>query len=511
MKHPILSALFLLLTIGLGSLEGIQARPRPKVCIVDVASKGAVGDGQTLNTRAIQQCIDEVAARKGGGRVTIGAGRWLTGQIELRSNVELWLDSAALLLGSTNPYDYDKGADRIGARHDEDVQQALVVAYGARNIRIAGRGTIDTQGLDLALAIDSLHHTGERLDPNYNQRRHRPGTRPKLIFLGDCQQVSVGGLTLRNSANWGLSCHACTDIRIDSLTIVNRGYWNNDGIDLNDCRQVEVSHCDINAADDGICLKSDDPMGCCSDILVHDCRVCSSASAVKFGTSSYGGFRRITVRDIEVYDTFRSAIALETVDGGVLEDVLVENVRATNVGNPLFIRLGARHPYAGTDSVRTGGICRRVTIRNLKAQVSFSRPDEAYDLRGPEVNYFHNPWPSSIAGLPGQRIEDVRLEDIDIEYPGRATKGMAYHGLYRVREVDEAAQGYPEFSMFGELPSWAFYVRHVDGITFSNVRLRLADRDFRPAFVLDDVSRLALDGIALPEGQSLESQLFRVE
>jgi hypothetical protein len=257
----------------------------------------------------------------------------------------------------------------------------------------------------------------------------------------------------------------------------------------------------VNAADDGICLKSDNPESCCEDILIEDCRIASSASAVKFGSASYGGFRNVTVRNIKVYDTFRSAIALETVDGGTLENVLVENIEAKNTGNPIFICLGARHPYEGKEPGRTGGICRNIIIRHLKAEVPFGRPDEAYDLRGPEVNYFHNPWPSSIAGLPGQYIENVTIEDVDILYPGRATKGMAYVGLYRVTEVNEAANQYPEFSMYGELPSWAFYVRHVKDITFKDITVRLADKDFRPAFVFDDVKGLKMERVNQPENQ----------
>lgn len=127
--------------------------------------------------------------------------------------------------------------------------------------------------------------------------------------------------------------------------------------------------------------------------------------------------------------------------------------------------------------------------------------DQEYDLRGPEVNYFHNPWPSSISGLPGHDVENVTLENIEILYPGRATKAMAYVGLYRVKEVPEAEREYPEFTMFGELPSWAFYVRHVSNISFSNVKVTLADKDFRPAFVFDDVKGLTMQNVNQPESQ----------
>lgn len=474
--------------------------PNDSVPTISLSVRGAVPDGQTLCTTILQQAIDEASALPQGGRVYVGPGRYLTGSVELKSNVELYLDAEATLLGSTNPYDYDMpGESGVGKRGDEDVHDALLVCHNARHLRICGLGTIDAQGLDLALAIDSLHHTGERIDPNYNRRRQRPTSRPKLFYLADSDDIYFHGITLRNSAGWGLSAHGSSHMLIDSITVVNRGYWNNDGIDLNDCKHVTVRRCDINSADDGVCLKSDDAESCCDDIVIEDCRIASSASAVKFGSASYGGFRNVTVRRIEVYDTFRSAIALETVDGAVLENIVVDSIEARNTGNAIFVCLGARHDDRP-------GICRNITIRNVKAQIPFGRPDEAYDLRGPEVNYFHNPWPSSIAGLPDRYIENVTLENIEIQYPGRATRGMAYMGLYRVKEVNEAAQEYPEYTMYGELPSWAFYLRHIRGLTMRNINVTLADSDFRPAFVLDDVQGYTLEDINQPA-----SQIFTID
>lgn len=489
MQNRFLSFLLLLI-----SALSISAKPLD----FDIRKYGAVADGMTINTVAIQNAIDAASRNKDGGRVIIGRGQWLTGMLEMKSNVGLYLDEGAILLGSTNPYDYDENK-KVGKRGDEDVHQGLIVSNGAKNIAITGKGIIDGQGLGLALAIDSLHHIGERIDPSYNTKRQRPTTRPKLLFLADSESITISGVEFRNSSGWGLSFHESADIEISNIKVVNRGYWNNDGIDLNDCKDVYIHDCDINSADDGICLKSDNSSSTCKDITIEHCRITSSASAIKFGTASYGGFCNVSIKDIVVYDTFRSAIALETVDGGRLENITVDGVNATNTGNPLFIRLGARHD-------EQPGICRNITIRNLKAQVPFGRPDESYDLRGPEVDYFHNPWPSSITGIPGRYIENVTLENIDIEYPGRATKGMAYVGLYRAHEVPEKVDGYPEFSMFGELPSWAFYLRHVKGLSMNNVTVRLAGSDFRPAIVHEDVTDLKIVNSNINE-----SQIHKVE
>lgn len=439
-------------------------------------------DGKTVCTQQLQQAIDAIA-KNGGGRLVFTKGSYLTGGLMLRSGVELHLEEGATLLGSTNPYDYQS----ICIAHSNDnrndnAAMALIMADGADHISITGSGTIDGQGLQLALNIDSLHHTGERIDPNYNQRRQRPSetARPKLFFLYGCKNVTVEGVKLRSSANWGLSLHLCQQVQLRHLDIENRAYWNNDGIDLTDCQHVLVADCHINSADDGVCLKSYHADSECYDIEIARCNIRSSASAVKFGTASWGGFRKVYVHDIKVSDTFRSAIAIESVDGAQIDSVLVERVEAHNTGNPIFMRLGQR---AGD---RKGSL-RNVVIRDLTCQVPFGRPDEAYDLRGPEVDFFHNPFPSSICGIPGNCIEHITLQDIKIIYPGRATKGMAYIPLWRKHDVPEQIGKYPEFTMFGELPAWGFYLRHVRDITFKNVQLSVADDDFRPAIVEEDV------------------------
>ncbi len=150
-----------------------------------------------------------------------------------------------------------------------------------------------------------------------------------------------------------------------------------------------------------------------------------------------------------------------------------------------------------------------IILRDITCTVPFERPDENYDLRGPEVDFFHNPFPSSICGIPGNKIQNVLLENINIVYPGRATKGMAYVPLWRANKIDEQIKSYPEFSMFGELPSWGFYIRHVSGITFNNVKLSLADRDYRPAFVLEDAEKVVMKAVSLPNDN--DRQIYFVD
>ncbi len=463
----------------------------------------AIGDGKTLNTKLIQQVIDQLA-KKGGGRIVFPKGIYLTGCIQLKSGVDLNLEKEAVLLGSTNPDDYyPLEEDKDNANANDNSKQALILGYNVKNITLDGEGSIDGQGLELALNIDSLHHSGVKIDSHYNMRRMRPSetVRPKLFLLSKCGNISITGLHLRNSACWGLTFDLCSDLVIDQVCMENRAYWNNDGFDITDCRRVRITRCNVNAADDGICLKSYHPDACNDSIYIADCEVRSSASAIKFGTASWEGFKNITIDNIRVFDTFRSAIAIESVDGGDIENIRVSRITARNTGNALFIRLGRR------DGKRVGTI-KNIFIKDMNVEIPFGRPDINYDLRGPEVDSFHNPFPSSIAGIPGYYIEGVHLENIEITCPGRATRGMAYVPLNRLKQVPEQIDKYPEFSMFGELPSWGFYIRHTKDVTLKNVRLNLSEPDYRPAIILDDVKGDSLEQVSLPPDN--KEQIIRV-
>ncbi len=460
--------------------------------ILSTSSLGLKNDGTTLCTPQLQQAIDQLS-KKGGGVLRFTPGQWLTGTLQLKTGVTLQLDSGAVVLGSTSPYDYVRLEPNGELQVNQDnFNDALIMGDGVERIAITGKGIIDGQGRKLALTIDSLHHTGEWPDPQYNTRRLRPNRRPKLIYLRGCHDIAIKDATLKSSAAWGLSLSQCSDIHFKGLTIVNRAYWNNDGIDLSDCQRAIVEDCDVDAADDGICLKSHHEGIGCDSIVIRRCNIVSSSNAVKFGTESRGGFRRVWVDSIRVWDTFRSAIAIESVDGAEVEDIHVNHVRAKNVGCAFFVRLGHRNGPKP-------GYLRHVTINDVEAEVAFGRPDEAYDLRGPEVNFFHNPFPASITGIPEARVQDVKVSNIRVSYPGRATKGMAYMPLWRIKDVPENKDGYPEFSMLGELPAWALYVRHVDGLALDNIQYMLRADDFRPAFVLDDVTGISRKNISVPK------------
>lgn len=459
---------------------------------VNIIDLGAKPDEITLNTVFIQKAIDQVSS-SGGGKVIIPNGTFLSGSIELKSNVNLFFENNATLLGSTDFHQYRRLKS----------WKALILAESAENIQISGNGIIDGQGEILALNIDSLFHSGE-INISYTFRRMRPGEgdRPQIINVSNCRKVEIRGVEIRNSASWVQTYKKCVGLVIDSIKVNSTTYWNNDGMDIDDCKNVRITNCFVNSADDGICLKSHDAKSYNDSIYIANCVVRSSASAIKFGTASFGGFKNVKIENIVVYDTYRSAIAIESVDGGHIENVEINNITAINTGNGIFIRLGERRPEYGP------GILKNIKISNVRVEIPFEQPDLYYNLRGPQLPFFHNPFPNSITGIEGHYVENVVIKDVTISHPGRASKGYAYVPFYRLASVPEAKDDYPEFHMFKELPSWGFYVRHVKGLTFENVYLEVREDDFRPALVFDDVSQLKIHNVELSSDDKAEQVVF---
>ena len=463
----------------------------------NILAYGAVPDGKTSSTAAIQRAID-VAHQKGGGIVEIPAGQFVTAVLTLKSGVSLHLASGAVLMGSASRIDYGPSD-----------ASALIVAQGQHNIGITGSGTIDGQGPLLLKDIYRMLHAGTLDDKEWqtenpwHQVRPEERNRPKVIEFKDCDSISIKGLTIKDGLCWVQNYKNCSNLIVDSIRVESNIFWNNDGIDLVDCTNASVTNSFFNADDDGICLKSEDRHRRCENIYIANCTIRSSASALKFGTASWGGFKNIRVNNIKVYDTYRSAIALEVVDGGIMEDIDIRNVIATNTGNAIFIRLGHRNK----DSVISQ--LRRVHITGVKAVIPAGKPDKGYPMEGPALGFPHNGFPASVAGLAGHPVQDVVLDSIDITYEGLASKDSAFVGIDGLASIPENAGDYPEFSMFGELPAWGWYMRHATGVTVKNSRLRFTKEDFRAAMVFDDVQGLQIYNTGIATGHALPLLVFR--
>jgi polygalacturonase len=441
---------------------------------------GISSDGTSLNTRSIQFAIDYIH-EQGGGRLVFDVGRFLTGSIHLKSGVTLHLLEGAVLLGVLNPLDYDRNGFT-----------ALILSDNQQNIAITGKGVIDGQGRQVANNVAALVHKGLIKDLFRNDRPEVE-IRPMIIYFRSCRDVLIKGVTIRNAAAWVQTYDQCKNLRVDSVTVDSRAFWNNDGIDIVDCDTVTIANSYIDAADDAVCLKSHDPNNICQNILVINCTARSSASAVKFGTASLGGFRNVRLINNKVFNTYRSAIALEAVDGGFIENVEVDTLQVLNTGNAIFLRTGER--INGKK-----GRLQDIRIKNVAVEIAASKADSGYEYEGPIEDMPRNISPAIIiAGLPGALITNISLNNIDVKYPGGGNPMFAKVMLNELDSVPEKPAAYPEFSMFRELPAWAVYIRHASEIHFNNVRLLCSKKDYRTAIVLDDVHHSEFRSTAVKE------------
>lgn len=440
----------------------------------DIRDFDAVGDGRALNTRAVQTAID-ACHRDGGGVVRIPAGDYVIGTIRLKDNITLSLDHGAGLLGSTNKADYPaEGLDdpREGGPH------CLIYARDATNITIEGLGVIDGRG-----------SAGNF--PRLRIRGRNTGLRPRLLRFTNCDRVTFSGVTYRRPAFWGLHLVDCHNLHFNGVTLRFRNNnFNNDGLDLDGCENVLIENCDIDSGDDAICLKSS--QNPCRNIIVRNCRVASNTAALKFGTSSRGGFLDVKVTNCLFHDSPMGAIKLQLVDGGRLENVAISRIAMEDVGNPIFIRLGNRgKTFDGSREKAPVGTLKNVHIRDVVATVTIEDREKAARAVYKRLKVDKSPGvtdaeksragPIMITGIPGHCVENVTLENVTISFPGHGTAADAK------REVPEDEDRYPEQYFFGVLPAWGAYIRHARSIEFINVNLTTRAKDARPRLRLEDV------------------------
>ncbi len=430
--------------------------------IIDVTTAGAVGDGTTLNTASIQKAIDDCAAA-GGGTIRFPAGRYLTGTIQIKSNVTLRLEKDATLLGSTEVADY-RNLDPFIDGSGNPLGHALIVAVDAENVGIEGNGTVDGQS------------------PRLKAKQKTYAMRPFLLRWVRCTNVAVRDVHLANPGAWTLNFFQTKGAVIEGVTIRSRdlGMHNNDGINIDSSENVRVRHCDVVSGDDALVIKSTSRARPGRDIVASDCKLSTRTNAIKLGTESIGGFENIKVSNCQITNTKMAGIALYTVDGGDLRNVAISDISMDGVAVPISIRLGARlKTFREGDQPKTNpGKLRDVTIKNVSAK--------NIEMIGMLIN-----------GVPGFPVEALTLENIQLDLPGGGTAEAA-----KV-QLPEKEKAYPEHDMFGKtMPASGIYVRHVRGVSFKNVQTHLLKPDARPATVFIDVGDATPANFATPSSNS---------
>jgi Glycosyl hydrolases family 28 len=432
--------------------------------IFDPRSFGAVGDGRTKDTKSVQRAIDACTAA-GGGIVYLGPGTYLCGTVVLKSNVTIYLEAGAILLGSGDIKDYQPGH--------------LIYASDAQNVGLAGPGKIDGQGSAFwvhierpAVSEDKLWSDAIHLDWTHTANHPSP-----MVEFENCTDVRISDVFLCNAPGWTLRPFNCDRVQIRGIVIKNPVYSpNSDGIDPTGCQDVVISDCIIDTGDDAICLKSESlngtPTRLSKNIVVTNCILTGCCNGFKFGTPTYGGFENITFSNSVIYSDdvplpsrVIAGIQLSAVDGGWVDGVVISGIQMRRVRAPICLRRGTRH----TDNVTPQNGMRGIVINGLHATDAILT--------------------SSITGLPGMYVEDVRLSDIRIAtvLPGKPE--------WVSHPVPEVAHDYPQSRMFGWLPSSGLFVRHVHGLSMRDVSFSTPVEEWRPTLVFDDVQDLRCSGL----------------
>ena len=480
-KRQLMYVLILLLIMNIGCSSRQQSATKATGLsdnFYNVKFYGTKGDGTAVESNAINKAI-EAASKAGGGTVYFPPGNYLTGSIRLKSNICLFIDQGATIIAAAvskeNGYDDEETGSNnqfqdYGHSHWHN---SLIWGEDINNVSIMGTGRIWAKAL-----------YKDWIDSNENKQSAN-----KAISLVRCRNVIIRDITILQGGWFAILATGVDNFTIDNIKIDT----NRDGIDIDCCKNVRISNCLVNSPyDDGICPKSSFALGyarATENVTITNCQVSGydegtlldgtfkrtenprykyrPTGRIKFGTESNGGFKNITISNC-VFD-YCKGFALETVDGGLLEDVTITNITMRDIVNdPIFLRLGSRmRGPAGTPV----GQLRRVIISNVI--VYNAHPSNA----------------CTISGIPGHYIEDIRLSNIRILYKG----GGAAPEPNRL--IPEQENKYPEPGMFGPPPAYGFFIRHAKNIKMNDVEISFMNEDARPPFVFEDVNGIYMSRV----------------
>ena len=434
----------------------------PQGKIFDVLKYGAIGDDKTVNTTTIQKAIDDCSGA-GGGNVYFHNGIFVTGTLDLKDNVTLFVESGSILRASANHADFpQKHCSFKYYRSNENYQ--FIYAEKKNNIGITGGGIVD--GFSHG---DSWPWKGRNNEPE----------RPRLIRMVECTNVNLHDISLIRSANWTELYEGCDNVSLINVRVrCYTGQNNQDGVDISSCNGFTIKNFYAIAGDDAICLKAMS-MKKTENVFVDGLIArYANCHAVKIGTETHGGVENIHVKNVVA--NARYGIAIESVDGSDVNEVTYENFLLTSCSTPLFIRLGDRgRTYEGGPQKALTGSMKNIIIRNItNTGIGYLE-----SRNGPGVG-------SAIGGLPDNKIENILIENCNFLY-----YGSVQDTAFVYQDVPENRNKYPEFNIYGTCPAFGLYFRHIKGLTVRNTNIRVKNLDVRPAIVLDDVADYKFSGL----------------
>ena len=435
----------------------------------NIAHYGAVNDGKTVNTKAIQKAIDECNSLGGGKVIIDGGGIYVTGTIYLKSHVTLYIDNGTILQGSTNTSDYTTDTHHIMYRNETHMDRCLIYAENAESVAIEGYGTIDGNGF----------------------QKYFDEVRPMLIRFKDCKKLHLNNISLINPAAWTSAWLYCEDISISGITIISRAHKNGDGLDFDGCTNVRVTNCNFDNSDDSICLQASLPNKPCKDVVISNCIFKTKWGGMRIGLLSRGNIESVTVTNCIFKDIEDSGLKIQQMEGGEMKNMTFTNLVMNNVPRPIFMtfcsqRAAMNYPEGQYEPLKR---MHGMIFSNIIVDNTIGDKNSAFFL----------------TGMPDHRIEDILIKDVQFVISGGGTDKDANK---KVKEYTlETMKGHwPEFYSVGTLPAYGIYARHIDGLHLENISIKTRSKDERAPVILDDVlnfycNKLKSNGEEISEDQ----------
>ena len=422
-----------------------------------VADFGAINDGKTKNTWAIQQAIDECTA-SGGGVVRItGGGIFITGTLYLKDNVTLYVGNGTTLMGSSDITDYATDTYKNMYKDEPHMDRCLIFARNATSIAIEGHGTIDGNGYRTIFTNEI--------------------GRPMLLRFKECSNIRIRDITLKNPASWTSVFLYCDDISVNGIKIHSRANSNGDGLNFDGCTNVRVSNSSFNTSDDSICLQASREDTPCRDVTITNCTFTSYWAGIRIGLLSRGDFNNVTISNSTFRDIRDAGLKIQMNEGGEMKNMIFSNLVMVNVPRPVFMTFCQQRAHVDAP----------MELAPMKAMNNFIFHSMIVDNSALDINsaFF-------LTGLPGHYIENVMIRDVQFIVSGGGTKEDAQKTV-KEYTPDVLGNWWPEFHLVGTLPAHGLFLRHMKNVMIDNFQIRTIEKDERPAIITDNVINIEIN------------------
>nr|WP_121269253.1 glycosyl hydrolase family 28 protein [Pedobacter schmidteae] len=457
-----------------------------KTSVYDVWDYGAKGDGKTLDTAAIQAAIDACSTAQ-GGMVLIPTGVFLSGTLQLKSNVTFHLSAGGKLLGSPKREDYTAGKG-VPPGNGNIV---FLYAVNAERLSIEGKGTIDGNGLAFYTGKGDNTGPGQNgVGGNFD--------RPHLFIFYQCTELRLHDVFLQASAYHCIRLLQCKQVFIDGVRIYNRVNKNNDGFHFSSCQYVHITNCDVQCQDDACAL-----FGSNKFVTITNCSFSTRWSIFRFGG---GESQNIVVSNCLIYDTYGCPIKISAGKASI-ENFSFSNIIMKNVTGPIGIGFsGLASNNSGNTPSADRPFVRNISFNGIRASVL------ALPVPHPDIHFDLHTWEGeknsciTLNGMGDYYLENISFTDVHVTYAGGGTAAQA-----EKRNIPKIAAEY--FGVWdvapGGPPAYGLYARNVKGLSLQNVRFEFEADDARPAIVFDGVEDGAINGLSV-QGSMTAPSLLRI-